>query len=491
MNAKQYEFVMQYLQHKDKITAYTIAYNKRTSNYRAVESAANRLLQNPEIKQYIANMRESMYNEAMQEVQKELKTELLTVHRKREVLARIVNGEHSVIQNFKGKNCQVCTYFLYPTIREILQGIREDNRMAGHYPSPAVASTKVGKNAVVSVKAPAGKNARYIDSIPRLAQTPLPAGLARFAQNEEGVSQSRMYGTTNNKSKSPSGGFRGPIAPDTLEAENPQPSANIIPQSMSPLQGDRVKTAEGNSEGGFSQHPATNNKSQSPSGGTDSYRYKGPLAIDTPDVQNPQSTTYDTTISHNISPSGAGGVLASGTPAEPQSPTCETTISHNISPSGAGGLITPDTPQNPQHPATNNKLSPSEGSGLQAKGGTFAPDTPAEPFPTCDTALISHNISPLGAGGYPRAEKSRNQNPQSRTYGTNNKLSPSGGSGLQAEGGTLAPDTRETQNPQSHKYETTTIPQPSSPLQGDRGKTTDGNSEDDISQHPATIIQQP
>ncbi len=211
MNAKQYEFVMQYLQHKDKITAYTIAYNKRTCNYRAVESAANRLLQNPEIKQYIATMRESMYNEAMQEVQKDLKTELLTVHRKREVLARIVNGEHSVIQNFKGKNCQVCTYFLYPTIREILQGIREDNRMAGHYPSPAKGN------------ATASKNARYSDSIPRLAQTPLPAGLARFAQNEDDVSQ---HPATNNK-LSPSGGKGvsaatdegGTFAPDTRPCE--------------------------------------------------------------------------------------------------------------------------------------------------------------------------------------------------------------------------------------------------------------------------------
>ncbi len=287
MNAKQYEFVMQYLQHKDKITAYTIAYNKRTSNYRAVESAANRLLQNPEIKQYIATMRESMYNEAMQEVQKDLKTELLTVQRKREVLARIVNGEHSVIQNFKGKNCQVCTYFLYPTIREILQGIREDNRMAGHYPSPAVASAKAGKNA----KAPAGINARYIDSIPRLAQTPLPAGLARFAQNEDDISQH---------------------------------PTNITPQPVSPLQGDRGKTTEGNSEDDISQsrkYGTTNNKRKSPSGGQ--------LAAETPDVQNPQHPTTNI----KLSPSGGKGVSAAA---------------------DEGGTFAQDAPvtQNPQHPAT-------------------------------------------------------------------------------------------------------------------------------------------
>lgn len=133
MNHKQFTFTMEMLRHGDKILAYSIAYQPKSPNYRTIESAANRLLQNPEIANYIESTRNRIQQEVEAEVKEQLKAELLTVHRKRQILARIAEGDVYIEQTYKGKGCQSCTQMAKPTINQMLKAIDIDNRMAGDY----------------------------------------------------------------------------------------------------------------------------------------------------------------------------------------------------------------------------------------------------------------------------------------------------------------------------------------------------------------------
>src|SRR5690606_29589807 len=63
-----------------------------------------------------------------------LKKELLTVQRKRELLAQIATGEMYVMQYYKGKDCSHCSQHVAPTINQMLRAIDLDSRLAGHYP---------------------------------------------------------------------------------------------------------------------------------------------------------------------------------------------------------------------------------------------------------------------------------------------------------------------------------------------------------------------
>lgn len=133
MNPKQFTFTMEMLRHGDKILAYSIAYQPKAPNYRNIESAANRLLQNAEIANYIETTRQRIQQEVEAELKEQLKAELLTVHRKRQILARIAEGDVYIEQTYKGKGCQSCTQMAKPTINQMLKAIDIDNRMAGDY----------------------------------------------------------------------------------------------------------------------------------------------------------------------------------------------------------------------------------------------------------------------------------------------------------------------------------------------------------------------
>lgn len=136
MNLKQYRFVTEYLKWGDPAHAYKLAYNCKSNNYRSMESAANRLLNNPEIATAIQEAEARLRSEAEMEVKQRITAELLSVHRKREILARIAEGNIYIEQQYKGKDCKTCTQMVKPTINQMLKAIDLDSRLAGDYPTP-------------------------------------------------------------------------------------------------------------------------------------------------------------------------------------------------------------------------------------------------------------------------------------------------------------------------------------------------------------------
>src|SRR5690606_22241191 len=74
-----------------------------------------------------------VHYEVEQEIRAQQKTELLTIRRKRELLANIATGEMYAVQNYKGKDCNQCTQMVRPTINQMLKAIDLDSKLAGHY----------------------------------------------------------------------------------------------------------------------------------------------------------------------------------------------------------------------------------------------------------------------------------------------------------------------------------------------------------------------
>ena len=95
--------------------------------------AAQQLMDDPEVGGLIRSVLEHVQYEVEQEIRAELKTELLTVQRKRELLANIATGEMYAVQNYKGKDCNQCTQMVRPTINQVLKAIDLDSKLAGHY----------------------------------------------------------------------------------------------------------------------------------------------------------------------------------------------------------------------------------------------------------------------------------------------------------------------------------------------------------------------
>lgn len=134
MKLEHYKFVTEYLHRNDKALAYKNAYNS-DSNYNTLESAANRLLKNPEVAEAINNAQAAIRSKVEAEVAEQLKGELLTIKKKRELLYDIATGQMWVEQSYKGKDCNVCTQYVRPTINQMLRAIHLDNKLAGHYPT--------------------------------------------------------------------------------------------------------------------------------------------------------------------------------------------------------------------------------------------------------------------------------------------------------------------------------------------------------------------
>lgn len=135
MNFKHQSFITEYLRHRNAYTAYCLAYNVQDeSNYDSIMSAANRLLNRPDVNSIITSVLENIRREVEEEIRTELKTELLTIQHKRELLAKIATGQTYAVQHYKGKDCSQCTQMVTPTINQMLRAIDLDNKMAGHYP---------------------------------------------------------------------------------------------------------------------------------------------------------------------------------------------------------------------------------------------------------------------------------------------------------------------------------------------------------------------
>ncbi|MCB0698954.1 MAG: hypothetical protein H6551_12120 [Chitinophagales bacterium] len=133
MNQKQQRFVTEYLRIGDKVIAYRIAYQTRSTNLRSLESAVNRLLNDPEVAKAISDVQSRIRADVEQELKEEFRRELLSVQRKRELLAAIATGDILVEQHYKGKGCATCTQLVRPTINQMLKAIDIDSKLARHY----------------------------------------------------------------------------------------------------------------------------------------------------------------------------------------------------------------------------------------------------------------------------------------------------------------------------------------------------------------------
>ncbi len=134
MNIEQHNFITQYLRHNSAYTAYCIAFNvEDQSQYESIMCAAQQLMDDPEVGGVIRSVLEGVRHDAEQEIREQQKTELLTIQRKRELLANIATGEMYAVQNYKGKDCNQCTQMVRPTINQMLKAIDLDSKLAGHY----------------------------------------------------------------------------------------------------------------------------------------------------------------------------------------------------------------------------------------------------------------------------------------------------------------------------------------------------------------------
>lgn len=133
MNLKQQRFITEFLRYGDKIIAYKTAYENPSADPDVIISAANRLLRKPEIREAIEAAQNRIRYEVEAELKAELKQELLTIQRKREILAQIANGDALIEQHTKGKNCNMCTILQRPNFNQILKAIDVDSKLAGHY----------------------------------------------------------------------------------------------------------------------------------------------------------------------------------------------------------------------------------------------------------------------------------------------------------------------------------------------------------------------
>lgn len=134
MNIKQHKFVTEYLRNGNAMVAYWRAYNVKDPNGRAAESAANRLLRHPEIKAAIDESQSRIRNEVEREVAARRVEEVFSIEEKRVLLKKIATGQMMVEQYYKGKDCNMCTQYVRPSIWHVLSAIKEDSRLAGHYP---------------------------------------------------------------------------------------------------------------------------------------------------------------------------------------------------------------------------------------------------------------------------------------------------------------------------------------------------------------------
>ena len=143
MDNNKLNFVTTYLRHRSAYTAYCIAYNvEDQSQYESIMCAAQQLMDDPEVGGLIRSVLEHVHYEVQQEIRAEQRQELLTVQRKRELLARIATGEISVMQHYKGKDCNQCTQMVQPTINQMIRAIDLDSKLAGHYPVKQAADNR-------------------------------------------------------------------------------------------------------------------------------------------------------------------------------------------------------------------------------------------------------------------------------------------------------------------------------------------------------------
>lgn len=131
MKTEQQKFIIEYLRFNDKVIAYKNAYNS-DADYETMEAAADKLLRSPEVAELVNDTTAAIRSRTESEIAAEQKGAMLTVQKKRELLYEIATGQMLAEQSYKGKDCNVCTQYVRPTINHMLRAIQIDNQLAGH-----------------------------------------------------------------------------------------------------------------------------------------------------------------------------------------------------------------------------------------------------------------------------------------------------------------------------------------------------------------------
>jgi Phage terminase, small subunit len=132
MNPRQQKFVVEMLQHGNKVQAYRTAYSNQTSCPRTIESAADRLLRKPEVLAAITATMELARKQVEQDIQSQLHHQLLDRNRKRELLTQIAEGESLTRVRGTKKDPDRVVY-VQPSVAQRLRAIDMDSRLCGEY----------------------------------------------------------------------------------------------------------------------------------------------------------------------------------------------------------------------------------------------------------------------------------------------------------------------------------------------------------------------
>ncbi len=191
MNIEQHNFITEYLRHNSTYTAYCLAYKPEdASQYESIMCAAQQLMDDHEVGGVIRSVLDGVRHDVEQEIRAQQKTELLTIQRKRELLANVATGEMYAIQNYKGKDCNQCTQMVRPTINQMLKAIDLDSKLAGHY--------SARQATVDSLQLTKSENTSETQQNATMEQSPLPGrGLGEaYPQNTENTAMLQQNATT-------------------------------------------------------------------------------------------------------------------------------------------------------------------------------------------------------------------------------------------------------------------------------------------------------
>jgi hypothetical protein len=130
LNARHLLFINEMIRHGDKLKAYVAAYPDAKGE--ALRKAAERLMKNPAIAQQIdevrAQVRHEAYVAAYAACMEEMKTELLSMQKKRAILAQLATCEMKVGRYVKYNGDYVMLYE-DPRPRDIIRAIELDTKL--------------------------------------------------------------------------------------------------------------------------------------------------------------------------------------------------------------------------------------------------------------------------------------------------------------------------------------------------------------------------
>jgi phage terminase small subunit len=143
MNPQQQTFVSEMLRHGDKQQAYRTAY-PGTQSDKTIESAVNRLLKHPEVKQAIDEPTNRIRAEAEAELKQRLQAELVDLYETQKTLSQIIRGQYTTERQVRIKG-GFETIDVKPTVGQVLTALNTWFRLNGYIGQPATLKRASGE----------------------------------------------------------------------------------------------------------------------------------------------------------------------------------------------------------------------------------------------------------------------------------------------------------------------------------------------------------